>query len=140
MKVTRILLGGIAGGLTFFFLGWLLYGILIYDFMEANSNLCANRPDGIMLQWALILSNLAIGFLISVIFYLTKSKSILKGLQIGAITGCLLSIFIDFSFYSMTTVYTNLATIFVDILVFTFNSSVAGIFIGWIFTFRSEKQ
>ena len=36
MKTNKILLGGIVGAVAFFFLGWLIWGVFLTDFMQAN--------------------------------------------------------------------------------------------------------
>ena len=42
----RILRGTVFGGIVYFLLGWLLYGILFMDFLSANMNQCANKANG----------------------------------------------------------------------------------------------
>ena len=59
MKITKIVIGGIVGGISFFFLGWLIYGVLLMDFMSEFSNTTFNRPEEEMVWWAMILSNMA---------------------------------------------------------------------------------
>ena len=55
-----------------FLLGWLVYGVLFMDYMNANYNQCAMKPMEEMVWWALILSNFASGFLLAIIFRLVK--------------------------------------------------------------------
>ncbi len=40
----KILRGTVFGGIAYFLLGWLVWGILLMDFFSANMNQCANRP------------------------------------------------------------------------------------------------
>ena len=44
MNYKKIIIGGIAGGIAYFFLGWLVYGILLANFMELEPKL-AKKMD-----------------------------------------------------------------------------------------------
>ena len=67
MKSNKILIGGLLGGLTSFLLGWILYGVIFRDTMTSPiAGLMKSDAD--MVWWALILSSLFQGLLISYIF------------------------------------------------------------------------
>ena len=132
MKTKKILLGGLAGGVTFFLLGWLIYGVLLMDYMTANSNQCASKPMGEMIFWALILSNLAYGFLIACVINWSNTTGVMSGVRIGAVVGFLFATSIDLSFYSMTNMYSNLTPLFVDIIVTIAITSVLGGVAAWV--------
>jgi hypothetical protein len=132
MKTNKILLGGIAGGVAYFLLGWIVYGVLLIDFTTANYNQCAMRPMQDMIWWALVLSSLAFGFLLSIVFGWSNTTGLMAGAKVAAIIGILLSLFNDLSFYAMSNMYSNLITVVVDIIVFTIMSSVAGIVVAWV--------
>jgi hypothetical protein len=132
MKTNKILLGGIAGGVAFFLLGWLVYGVLLMDFTTANYNQCIMRPMQDMIWWALVLSNLAFGFLLSIVFGWSNTIGLMAGAKVAAIIGILLSLSIDLSFYSMSTMYSNLIPVVVDIIAYTIMSSVVGIVVAWV--------
>ena len=70
MTNNKTLIGGLAGGVAFFLLGWLIYGILLMDYYAANTNQCAMRPMTDMVMWAMIVSNLAAGLLVATILSL----------------------------------------------------------------------
>ena len=132
MKTNKILLGGIAGGVAFFLLGWLVYGMLLMDYMTANYNQCAMRPMQDMIWWAMILSNLAFGFLLSIVFSWSNTTGVMAGAKVAGIIGLLLAISIDLSFYAMSTMYSNLTAVFVDIIVYTVMSAIAGVVVAWV--------
>ncbi|OFY47904.1 MAG: hypothetical protein A2W85_10785 [Bacteroidetes bacterium GWF2_41_31] len=132
MKTTKIVIGGIVGGISFFFLGWLIYGVLLMDFMSEFSNTTFNRPEEEMVWWAMILSNMASGFIFSIIFGWLNNKTIIGGVKIAAIIGVLFALSIDLSFYSMTTLYSSFTPIIVDIIAFTIMSAIAGGIIAWV--------
>lgn len=132
MKTNKILLGGIAGAIAFFLLGWLIYGILLMDYTTANYNQCAARPMDDMVWWAMILSNLAFGFLLSIVFSWSNTKGILAGAKVGGIIGLLFSTTVDFSIYSMSITFSNLSAVFVDIITYTVMTLIVGIVVALV--------
>jgi hypothetical protein len=134
----KILRGTIFGGIVFFLLGWLVYGILLMDFMSANSNNCASRPDDEMIWWAMIVSNLLLAMFLSVVLKWSGAKGVIDGMKIGAVIGFLTGLSTDLSFYSMTTMINNLTTVFVDVIVYSILLGVVGIVI--VLTWGKEKK
>ncbi len=132
MKTNKILLGGITGGVALFLLGWVIYGILLMDFATTNYNQCMNRPMEGMIWWALILSNLALGFLLATIFSWSGITGMMAGAKTAGIIGLLLGVSLDLSFYSMTTMYTNPTAIFVDVIAYIVYLAIAGGVVGWV--------
>ena len=130
MRTNKILLGGLAGGVTFFLLGWLVYGILLSSYMTANLNQCAAKPMTEMIMWAMILSNLALGFLLSLVFTWSKITDMKSGARVAAIIGVLISASVDLGNYSMTNVYSSISVIVVDVLVYTILLTITGIVVA----------
>jgi hypothetical protein len=133
----KILRGTIFGGILYFLLGWLVYGILLMDFMSANMNQCANNPAGQMVWWAIIVSNLASALLLTLILNWAKAKGVIDGLKIGAIFGFLFSVIVDLSFWSMTTMYSRFAMVLVDVVVSAAVFALIGMVI--VLTWGKEK-
>jgi hypothetical protein len=125
----KILRGTIFGGIAYFLLGWLVYGILIMDFYSANTNQCMNNPDGQMAWWAIIASNFAAALLLTLILNWSGAKGIVDGLKTGAIFGFLFSTAINLSSWSMTTMYNNFWILLVDVVVSTILMGVLGMII-----------
>lgn len=133
MKTSKLFLAGVAGGVTFFILGFILYGLLLMDFFTRNSTNDVSRGDN-MLWWALILGNLCIGFLLAYIFGQWASiKTFMGGLMGGAIVGLLFTAGMDFTMHgtsdmmSMTGV---LADIVVGTIMFALTGGVVGLVLG----------
>ncbi len=103
MDIKKLLIGGFAGGITFFLLGWLFYGILLMDFMTANSGASGNvsRPEPDFMY--LLIGNLAIGFLIAYIFIKAGVNSLTAGILTGAVIGLLMAVGYDCMIYATTT-------------------------------------
>jgi hypothetical protein len=104
MNTKNVLIGGLSGGVAFFLLGWLIYGILLMDYMTSISpNIPGlNRSDSEFQLGILFLSNLLSGLLLAFVFDLGKISGWMAGLKTGAIVGFLISAAIDSSLYSMT--------------------------------------
>lgn len=133
----KILRGTIFGGIAYFLLGWLVYGILLMNFLSANMNQCAARPEGVMIWWAIILSNLTAALLLTLILKWSGVKGIVDGLKIGAIFGFLYSSTIDLSSWSMTTMYSNFGSLVVDVVINTVLLAIIGMII--VLTWGKEK-
>ena len=134
----KILRGTIFGGICYFLLGWLLYGILLMDYFSANINQCANRPMDEMVWWAMIVSSLAATLFLTLILHWRKASGIYDGLATGAIFGSLFTVIIDFSFWSMTTMYSSISTILIETVVSGGMYAVVGMVI--VLTWGKEKQ
>ena len=134
----KILRGTLFGGISYFFLGWLVYGILLMDYFSSRTNMCANRPGGEMIWWAIILSNLLAALFLTLFLDRGKARTILDGLKTGAIFGALFTATIDFSFWSMTSMYSSLAPLLVEIIVSTVLYAIIGMII--VLTWGKDKQ
>jgi hypothetical protein len=132
MNSNKILLGGLAGGIAFFLLGWLVYGILLMDFMRTSYNQCSMNPEGEMIWWALILSNFAYSFLFAFIFSWTKTTGWMGGAKVAGIIGLLMASYFDLSMYSMSTMFNGLSVVFLDIIIAAVFAAVIGAIIGLV--------
>ena len=140
MKTNKILFGGIAGGLAFFLLGWLIYGVLLMDYSTANYNQCAARQDGEMVWWALIVSNLAYGFLFSFIFSWSNTKGLAAGAKMGAILGLLIAISVDLGMYAMNDFFVGFTPVIVDIVVYVVLSALVGMAVAFAMGFAKKTE
>ncbi len=134
MQTNKILMGGIAGAIAFFFLGWLLYGTLFSNFMDSNTGSATgvHRPETEMVMWAMMLSNLALGFLFAIIIsWRASSPSIMQGMRIGAIVGFLMACSLDFVMYGTSNIM-NLTGTIGDILIFTVMCALGASVVAWI--------
>lgn len=125
----KILRGTIFGGITYFLLGWLIYGILLMDYFSGQTNMCANRPEGEMVWWAIIASNLVAALFLTLFLKGANAKTVTDGLMTGALFGVLFTATIDLSFWSMTTMYSGFVPILVEIAVAAVVYAVVGMVI-----------
>jgi hypothetical protein len=126
MKIIR---GTVFGGIAFFFLGWLVWGILLAGVMAEMMNTSLNRPATDMVWWAIIASNLVLALLVTLSLKWYGAKSIVDGLKIGALVGVLYALTADLGMYSMTTMITDLMAIIVDAVAYIVVAGVTGLVI-----------
>lgn len=133
MSIKKVTIAGIAGGVVAFFLGWLIFGILLMDFMSEHMNTTLNRPETEFIWWAMIASNLIWGITYAYIFNRWANvNSLAGGFGAGAIIAFLFCLAFAFSFYSMTTLYNDLTAVAVDVAANTVMGAVTGGVIGFV--------
>lgn len=133
----KILRGTIFGGIAFFFLGWLVWGILLSGVMEDMYNTALNRPNNEMIWWAMILSNLVLALLITLILRWAGAKNMMDGLKIGAIVGVLYALTVDLGMYSMTTIFNNISGIVIDAVAYAVLTAIIGLVV--VLTWGKDK-
>lgn len=130
MKSNKILIGGLLGGLTSFLLGWILYGVIFRDTMTSPiAGLMKSDAD--MVWWALILSSLFQGLLISYIFgRWANITTAMGGASAGATIGALIILYIDLGILATSNMFT-IKTMMTDIALATVIMAVIGAVVGW---------
>ena len=132
MNTNKFLVGGIIGGIGYFLLGWLVWGMLLKDFMANNVGSATGvmRADDQVVWWSLIIGNLFSGFALS--YVLNKAGAISAGLgaATGAIVGLLISAGFDFTMYGVSNLM-NTTGALVDIAASTVVGAIVGAVIGW---------
>lgn len=135
---SRFLFSSLIGGIVYFLLGWLVFGTILMEFVQSHMNAAINRKPEEMIIWALVVGNVAYGFLLGYIFNLSNINDMFSGLRTGIIIGIFVSITFDVSFFGTSTMYDGLTIIFVDILAVGLISGITGAVIGW-YRSRGEK-
>ncbi|HCL06696.1 MAG TPA: hypothetical protein DHW64_12375 [Chitinophagaceae bacterium] len=135
MNTTKMLISGIAGGIAAFFAGWLIYGIVLTDFMAQNTAPGATgimRAEADMVWWAMIAGNLLYGLLFSYIFNRWGQVNTLSGgLTGGAIIGLLIGAAIDLTIHAQMNIFT-LNAVWVDVAASAVLGAVTGAVVGWV--------
>jgi hypothetical protein len=131
MNFKKLLMGGIAGGVAFFLLGWLIYGILLMDFMNNHPGTVGNinkaEPDFMYLA----LGNLLMGFLFAYIFVKANVNSLANGLVTGGIIGALMSAGFNCVMYATTNI-TSKTAMAADVAGMTIMCAIGGAIIGMV--------
>lgn len=139
MKTNKVLLYGLAAGFLNFILGWLFYGILLYDFIKLPPELATVLQKDPMLISATLVSCLVWGLLLTLVLgHWAKVGSWQKGAIMGAIFGFLLALAMDLSMFSMYTFITIRYAV-VDVIANTVIMGIMGGFLGWLLS-RDAKN
>lgn len=129
----KFLIGGIVGGIAYFLLGWLVYGILLMDFMTNNGGTATGvmKAQGDMIWWALILGNLISGFALAFVLSKAGVNNAAGGATIGAVFGLLVCAGFDFTMFGTSNTL-SMKGMAADICASTVMSAIAGAIVGWV--------
>ena len=126
MSTNKILTAGVIGGISFFLLGWVFYGMLLMNIMQNNSSNMANLQREPMLMWALALGNLAWGFLFAIVFGKWAGiNTAVAGAKAAAIIGFLAMSFMDLICYG-TMNFMTINCMLIDIATGTVIAAIGG--------------
>lgn len=129
MDIKKLFLGGIAGSVAHFFLGWLIYGTLLADFMAKHPGTLAVpmklEPDFLYL----IIGNLAFGFLQAYIYVKGNVNTVVNGIVTGGILGLLMSVGFDCITYGTTDTVSKTAMT-ADVVAATVMTAIVGAIIA----------
>ena len=131
MDTKKFLIGTIVGGLTFFFVGWLIYGMALMSFMMEHSGSAqgVSRAED-MVWWSLLVGNFASGALFTYVFMKWANiNSFGGGFAAAATMGFLMAAGFDFSMYGTSNIMDLTGTI-VDIVAYTVMAGIGGGAIG----------
>ena len=130
MNSNKFLIGGIAGGIANFILGYLFYGLLLKKFFAENGMMV--NMDTIV-WWALIVGNLVTGLLFSYIIRKANVSSTGGGAGIGFTVGILMALSLDLMMYSFGQGMKEFKGIAADILTTAVISAIVGAVIGYFY-------
>jgi hypothetical protein len=132
MNTKKFFIGTLAGGIAFFLLGYLFYGLALYGFFNRHSTAAAGSMKQMsdIVWWALILGNFASGALITyVLLKLGNIGSPGSGASTGAAIGFFVSLSMDLIHYATSNSF-DLTAMVVDVLVGTVMYAIVGGIIG----------
>lgn len=134
MDAKKIFMAGLVAGIAAFFLGWIIYGMLLMDFYASNAGTATNvaRAESEMVWWALIVGNLFFGFALSYVYGRWANISTAKtGAEAGAMIGLLFGGGWVLTMFASTNIY-NLTATLVDVLVSAILTALVGAVAGWM--------
>lgn len=129
---TKVLLAALAGGIAAFLLGWLIFGMLLMGYSEANMVHYDGlmKGEGEMNLPLLFISNVLIALLLAYIGHRMGVSSLVGGLVMGTIVGFLFYLSVDLSFLSMMNLFANRTMVVVDVLANTVWTAGVGAVVG----------
>jgi uncharacterized membrane protein len=132
MNTKKFFVGTFTGGIAFFLLGFLIYGMALAGFYSQHAMNVSGAMKSMndLVWWAMILGNLAIGALLTYVFLkLGTIGSFGSGAGTGAAIGFFVTLSRDMIRFATENSYDMTATI-VDVLVGVVMFAVAGGVIG----------
>jgi hypothetical protein len=132
MNTKKFFIGTLAGGIAFFFLGYLIYGLALYSFFNSHSTAAPGSMKQMsdIVWWALILGNFASGALITYIFLkLGNIGSAGSGAGTGAAIGFFVTLSMDLIRYATSNSF-DLTAMIVDVLAGIVMYAIVGGIIG----------
>lgn len=133
MNTNKFLIGGIIGGITYFLLGWLVWGMLLMNFMQEHTTEAGKavmRGEDGMVWWAMIVGNLLSGLILSFVFVKSGVSSAGSGATTGATLALLISAAINCVLYAQMNAWDTTSMI-VDIAASTVVGAIVGAVVGW---------
>ena len=132
MNNKKFLLGTLAGGVAFFFLGFLVYAVALESFFAAHAGSATGVMKTEMEWWPLILGNLAHAALLSYIFLKWANiKTMGAGFSAGVTIGFFMAVGFDMIMYDTSNIM-DLTAAIVDIIVYTIMTGIVGGIVGWV--------
>lgn len=135
MNTNKFLIGGIIGGIAFFLLGWLVWGMLLMNFMKDNSGTASGvmKEQADMVWWALIVGNIFSGLALSYVLSKAGTASAGAGAGVGAVFGLLVAASFDFTMLGVSNINTlkgSLVDIAANIVVTAIVGAIVGAYMG----------
>jgi hypothetical protein len=126
------LLAILAGFVVSFLLGWLIYGMMLMDYMNSAVMPGLNKPEEGMIWWAMILSMLAGTILLNYVVSLAGANNFMKGATTALWVGLLMALSYDLYFWGGTNMYTKMEIICIDPLISGAMAAITGGVMGWV--------
>ncbi|CAN5238537.1 hypothetical protein BH11BAC6_BH11BAC6_15580 [soil metagenome] len=120
MKSKNFLPAAIAGGVVHFLLGWLIYGMLLSDYMKSPVT-GVDRTE--MLIWSLAVGSFLISY---ILISLANVTSVGSGAMTGFLIGLLFAGSIDFIMYGTSNVVSNLTVLCIDVATVAVITAIVG--------------
>lgn len=134
MNTNKFIMGTLAGGITFFLVGFIIYGLALMSFFEAHAGSATGVAKADMVWWALILGNMGSAALLSYIFLKWANiSSFGSGASAAAIIGFFMSLsheMINFATTNVMDMTGACAEVIVSVVYFAIGGGVIGAVLG----------
>ncbi len=128
MNTNKLITGGIIAGVAYFLIGWLVYGILLMDYMKSPVAGVDRGED--MVLWSIALANLCMGFLLAYIYNKAGINTLSEGLIMGIVIGVLMAASFDLMMHG-TTYLAPRKMVMIDVPVSGGLTGIVGAILGW---------
>jgi len=129
---TKTLLAALVGSIASFFLGWLIFGMLLASYAKDHTVVYAGLMKDNPSLIPLIIANCCGALLIAMICSWSNMVGLMKGAVIGATVGFLVELSYDTFTVAFMNLYTDNTYVIVDVIASTIFMAVIGAIIGWM--------
>ena len=137
----KLILATLAGSVVQYLLGWLIYGLLLGNFMNSHTT----HYEGLMKDMntgsfmiLIFISGLVMSFILSFIFQRwAKFENLLAGLTGGMILGFFIALSYDLSSLAMENLI-SVSAMIADVIANTVVVGIVGAVIAWVLGFKSK--
>ncbi len=139
--VTRLLAATFAGGITFFVLGFVIYGLILENaVMKPNMNTYAGLMNEVPVWVPLVLANLVSALLLAYIFEQWASiRTFVGGMKGGAIVMFLISLSFQLMFLAFMNLHKNYIPPIADVLGSIVMGAIGGGVIGAVLGMMNKE-
>ncbi len=135
----RVLAAAVAGAIVMFFLGWLIFGVILMGYFQANTVQYADQkmpPDFRLL----IPAQLALGWLFAFVFdYWAGIRTFVSGLKGGVLLYFPIAVVIVLQREAFIEHFNGVVPMIADILAATVWAAISGGVVGLVLGFMTEK-
>jgi hypothetical protein len=141
MNSQKFITGTLAGGIAYFLLGYLVYGLVLASFFGQHSVAPAGSMKAMneIVWWALILGNIAGGALLTYIFQkIGTINSFGSGASVGAGIGFFMGLSMDLIRYGTENAF-DMTAMVVDVIAGVVMTAIAGGVVGIVLGRGAKK-
>lgn len=129
----RVLAATVAGAITMFVLGYLIFGLALAEYMRANTV----QYPGLMVEpprfIPLFLANLVWAWLIAYIFeHWARIRTFASGLIGGSVIMLPIALAVDLQYLAFMNIWTSTLPMFIDVIAVTVMGAIVGGVIGLV--------
>jgi len=135
MPITNFLLAVLAGAITYFLAGWLVFEGLLGDYMQANTTQIEgfkkNEAESSMVL--IFVSCAAYAMLMTLVFqYAPSMRTFKAGFVMGAMIGVLIAIMTNTYWYATSHFFNDFRPILADVVAASFTVGIMGGVVAWV--------
>jgi len=106
MDTKRIVIGTLVGAVVLYVVGYLLFQMAFASFYATNHGSATGVDRDVPVLWAMVLANVSYAALLTLCLAGRENASVAQGFVIGGIVGFLAWFTADFSYYSLSNMWT----------------------------------
>lgn len=138
MNSQKSILAVLAGTVVYFLLGWLIYGVLLRQMMEAGMAKDVMRPDSEMILWAMIAGHLVYVSLLHWLLVKTGTTNVRAAATFGLVLGVLMSLSYNLASYAVSTLVVSRKLMAADVLAAALMTAVTASVVAWVYNYHRK--